>query len=309
MRMKYMYYLLKNNYEVLDGLVLETELCYVGKDSYQRGVVNNWLSTKAALGNISVIPSLKESCQEILNIVDEFNLKGNNFNISYPLYEQVLSNYETLLIQIEGIISFFEDAGFSENEKGFDVKFPSTKDFSEFSKYMDDFQKFILTCPYLRNDGETVTMHSTDIGSVWVCFAITGAGLTLLHNLSKIIDKAVKIKSHILTCQQQQEILRSAKLKNDVAQKIIEGLDMYQDLLIKSCADELKEEIDMPLNGEDEERVRKCLLAMGEMMSKGMEIYASIESPQEVKNLFPENETLQSLPNSPQLLENSNDDK
>lgn len=109
----------------------------------------------------------------------------------------------------------------------------------------------------------------------------------ILSNLAKTIDKATKIKSHIITCNQQKEILRSMNQKNGVMDKVVEGFEEYGKTLLQECTDELKSEIGELKDGHEEEQVRKTLYALGNLMTKGMEVYASIDSPTEIKELLP----------------------
>lgn len=188
--------------------------------------------------------------------------------------------------------------GFDEDSVGFDVKLPPTNDFDNFTEYINDFQKFVLSCPYLRNDNEKITLKKVDVGSIWICFSVIGvgvAGTVLLSNLGKIVDQAIKIKSHILSCKQQEAQLRAMNQKNEVLDKVLEGFDSYKKTLIQQCTDELKSSIGNVANGEEEEQVRKTLNTLGTLMSKGMEIYASIDTPDEVKDLFPTSDEIKSL--------------
>ena len=46
----------------------------------------------------------------------------------------------------------------------------------------------------MNNDDEKIVLKKTDIGSIWFEFAvITSGGIVILSNLSKIIDKCIKI--------------------------------------------------------------------------------------------------------------------
>ena len=92
------------------------------------------------------------------------------------------------------------------------------------------------------------------------------------------------------------------KQKSDVADKIIDGFDMYKELLVEQCVDELEEAIGKTKDGAEKEQVRQAVQSLGEMMAKGMEIYASIDAPTEVKDLFPTSDEIKSLGESMKLL-------
>lgn len=108
-----------------------------------------------------------------------------------------------------------------------------------------------------------------------------------------MIDKVIQIRSHIITCKQQEEQYRSMQLKNEQIADLLKIHKAVRDKLLEKSLAQLAEEIS-PLDNEGVERTKLCLNRLAEWMSKGMEIYSSIDTPSEVKALFP-TETQQKL--------------
>ena len=78
--------------------------------------------------------------------------------------------------------------------------------------------------------------------------------------------------------------------------------------MLDECIEELRREIpDVELNKEDEQRVKYSIETISKLMEKGMEIYASIDAPTEVRDLFPASEELSFLPQPKKLLMDSNE--
>lgn len=88
---------------------------------------------------------------------------------------------------------------------------------------------------------------------------------------AKLADYVAKIKSHIITVKQQEEVLRAMEIKNNMIEPIAES---YGEIISETLKDASENE--------------KGLKNLFELTSKGLEIYASIDAPKEAKNLFPQ---------------------
>lgn len=308
MRIKYMYYVLKSNYETLEKFKIYNEPYKVGSTQYNRGKVENWESVRDSLVSVSSIDSLKDLCSLFLEN-PYFSKIDNSFTIPYETYQDLLPKYNILMERIRGVIDFCEVAGFDIIESGFDIKMPATENLDEFSKNIEMFNKSINQCPYLNVNDEKISLKKTDSGSIWFEFCVVAAGASVvLFNLAKIVDKCVKIKSHLVTVKQQEESWRHAKLKNDTLETLVAANKQVTQVMLDECIEELRREIpDVELNKEDEQRVKYSIETISKLMEKGMEIYASIDAPTEVRDLFPASEELSFLPQPKKLLMDSNE--
>ena len=145
MRLKFMYHLLKENYDSLENLLMESDTYKVGGTSHSRGKIINWQSGREALLNISIIPFVKEFCFCILDN-SYFAKENDSFYIPYETYQDLYPKYKSFLGQIKSIVEFFEAAEFDTVEKGFDIKMPPTNSFDEFAKNIDLLNKCINQC-------------------------------------------------------------------------------------------------------------------------------------------------------------------
>lgn len=304
-----MYHLLKENYDSLASLLIESDSYKVGSNINYRGKVTNWKSGREALLNVSVIPFIKEFCFSIL-YNPYFKKEQDSFYVPYETYQALYATYISFLEQIGIIIDFFEASEFDAIEQGFDIKMPPTDSFDEFAKNIDLLNKCINQCPYLNVENESIILKKTDIGSIWFEFAVIATGTSvILFNLAKLVDKCIKIKSHYITTEQQKENLRKLTLENDVLETVIQAYDKKTNEVVDACIDELKQDIPgVKLKNEDIARVRFSLETLSQLMKKGMEIYASIDAPNEVKDLFPTTDEMTFFPKPQQLLEESEED-
>ena len=306
MRLSYMYHILIDAYNDLTNV--EFKRAQYGKEYYK--IINNYLLMCAVLKRLKAVDMFIE---EINTINDNSFLvrptSSGEYRINDGQGDIIERNINKIIRDLDFITDFLEKVGVGNEYVGFDVKIPQTDDFNEFAGYINDFQKLVLSCPCLQNKDEKITLKSADLGSIWLCFAVAGAGIVTLTNLTKLIDKAIKIKSHIITCKQQKAQLIAMNQKNELAEEYMGIYYAYKDALINQCADELEEETGQKYDGEDKERLRKSIEVLGELMSKGLELYASIDTPKEIKDLFPTNDELTKLPEQIKLLSSAENDK
>ncbi len=309
MRIKYVYYILKRNLTSLENFQLTNEQYKVGHLTNSRGKVSNWKTLRLALFEIKNIPMFSDFCSMILENPYFANEK-DVFYIPYETYQEVQINYKNFMIQVNTIITFCDSVGFSENKCGFDVKMPPTDDFDDFSKNIELFNKALNQCPFLCVENEKIKLEKTDIGSIWFEFFIIATGSSIiLANLAKIVDKCIKIMSHYKTLKIQEELYQKAKLGTEQMKNLVECNAKIMETLTDECIKELKEEIpNIEIKDDGNERIRYTLDSLVKLMDKGMEIYASIDASQDVKDLFPTSDDLIFLPKPQKLLENKTDE-
>lgn len=105
---------------------------------------------------------------------------------------------------------------------------------------------------------------------------------------NKMIDMAVKIKSHVATVQMQEEALRSMQLKNEVAVEVYKTFEEANKLVVEQCVGDLKRELGKLENREEEGKAQKSLEKLAYWMDRGLQIHSAIDAPKEIKDLFPE---------------------
>lgn len=280
-----MYYLLKENIDVIKDA--KPKPVYNDRKAVSHYRIDNWQAVMLAYDRISVIPLFKETVDSIFSLQIRMR-HGKNFEtLPTELYDKYSTLHDKIVAMMTNIIEFCEEAGFGEADYGFDIKMPPTKDFSEFAGYIKELEQVFGQCPYLKVEGEKIELHKTDSGSIWLEFFVIATGsFVLLERLAKIVDKCVKIKSHLITCRQQVAMLKTTELKNDALENILGTHKQMTKLLVDRFAEDLEKEIgEVP--SEDKQRVNLTLERLSNMMDKGLEIVASINAPTEIKALFP----------------------
>ena len=99
---------------------------------------------------------------------------------------------------------------------------------------------------------------------------------------------SVKIKSHLSTVKMQEEALRSVELKNEVLTEVLDAFKKTNKVITDKCVKELEGELGELKDGEEEDKVGRCIQKMGDWLDNGMQIYSSIDAPQVINVVFPE---------------------
>ena len=152
---------------------------------------------------------------------------------------------------------------------------------------------------------EEIVFNTVDVGSMWLSFFIKAqAGKHLiLSTLAKLSEVAIKIKSNYKVTKMQDEWLETMRQKNDVGQEVIDVFKQMKQKMLDDAVSELEGECGISLeNDEDRDRARRSIDKMAMLIDKGVEIYSAIETPQEIKVMFPFSENAPLLPEGLQKL-------
>ena len=118
-------------------------------------------------------------------------------------------------------------------------------------------------------------------------FTVIGAGcIAVLNKLAELVDKAVMIRSHWLSCKEQEERVKKLELSNELLAQTVSIHAAIMEKLKDSTVNELAEKYGVNDN-EERGRLKLSLDLLGDWMNKGMEIYAAIGVQNDVKAVFP----------------------
>lgn len=297
---------LKNIYKTLkeiEPIIKDISHASTSNGSYE---VRNWNTLLKVLDQIRHIEIFESAAQELFAISPIFGENVATIRLTETLYSRYSQWLRNLKNKIEIIIELCESLGYDKSESGFEVKLPETNDLGEFASNVDNLNKAIQLCPFIKEKDADIRLVKTDIGSTWLEFAIIGAQVaTVLTALGYFAKSALKIKSMYITCEQQKEAVKGAQIKNNLADEIT---NLYKDIIKATAVNEVKnleEKLNKPLNPEDRTSAEKSLEILGKLMSKGLEIYATLDSPPEAKDVFPTADEQKLLPGILKLLPSS----
>lgn len=189
-------------------------------------------------------------------------------------------------------ISLLQTIGIqNKGEIGLDIKMPNLNDITELKEYIDALEFVITKCPFFQSDDASLKLETVESGSIWLIFGVTctslALGSVLLSNIAAFIDKCFIIKSHKLTCKRQEQEIENAGLVQKEKKELLKNIDRLYRISVENAIRELQAGTGYHIkDGDEKGRVEQSFEKMIKMMEQGLQIHASIDSPQGVKALF-----------------------
>ncbi|MEQ8561190.1 MAG: hypothetical protein RID18_06750, partial [Cytophagales bacterium] len=103
------------------------------------------------------------------------------------------------------------------------------------------------------------------------------------------------------------EHVKSLELANEQKVAFIEAQKKQLELLVQTEAKIISDEYYKETNPEDLERLKHSIVTVSELINKGLEIHPSLNTPEQVSNLFPDFKNLNLIESRTKLLNNDND--
>lgn len=261
--------------------------------------IRDWLEKSLVLNELATVKPLREDARELYEVFPVMYRDKNFFEVTQATAEKFMEKRKLLLAEMRTIILMYETINPNKTQGdicGFDIKMPPINELSEFSQCIEDLNFVITQCPYLNKADGNIKFGSVDVGSTWLTFMIVGAaGMTILTNFGKIIDQAVKIKSHMATVKIQEEALRSMEIKNEIASEVADAFRKVNKAMTQECVKELENDLGKLSDGEEKDKVGRSVEKLALWMEKGMQIYSTIDASPEAKNIFPEQQEMNFL--------------
>ncbi len=263
----------------------------------------DWSISKQAIESLFTIDFIKDDAQNLYNVLSPIDREKSSPDIGPNTFEKFNVLYDRLLTKLEAVIDLYESMKTGVSQPGIDVKIPPCNSLKEYIRILDDIDFVFTQCPYLINENEEIKYKGTDVGSDWITFAIimsttVSASFIILNNLASIMNKVIALVSNKKILDMQDEVLKTMQLKNEATQETIDTFKKLKEITYKKYVDELQDELGKLKDGEEEGKVSKSLEKLATLIDKGVEIHTSIETPKEIKVLFPFVETQQSLPDN-----------
>ena len=291
----------KNYLELIKKMSTEKRAAN-GKEIYS---INDWKNKSIILNELAELPVVREQAKILYESVPVIYRDSDRFDVTESVVKAFTTAKNNLLVSMETIIKLYEFVNpqrDNENQAGADIKLPEFDNLKEFSTCLDDLNFVITQCPYLLKENEEFRFKAVDVGSLWITLTVVGSAATILIALGKIVDQAVKIKSHMLTVKMQEEQLRSMQIKNDIAEEVKKVYQETNKVFMANSIAALENELGTLTDGEEKGKVEVCLKKLGYWMEKGMQIYSSIETTKEIRDIFPEQQKISFLSDDLQRL-------
>lgn len=285
MRLNQIYNIVRDNYESVSKFTgTQTG------NSPQIFQIDSWGDCFESLEELVSIKALKTDVDKIFSFSPVLLEYKKSISVEAALYNKLIKAFKELSGKMKAIMELYESMGMEEKKCGFDVMLPYEESFDKFTSNITQFNKFLTTCP--ATCSSNIKLTGSDVGSTWLTFAI--AGMPALLALGKFVKYAMEIRLLNLQCLQAKQTIRI----NDRAEALLDNLDKNYNDLIESQSSAIATEIQNETEWkapEDHKKIAEAIKILGDLMSKGLELHPSLDSPEDVTAAFPKAET-QKLP-------------
>ncbi len=298
MRLYNIYYMCKSSLPVI-GSIERIEVRNVNNNAHTGYKIKNWGAAKVVLAELKKIKCLEVNIEALCNTLNFVAIDQIEPEVTVDSGRKFALALDDLYVTLQTIVDLYESLELEQNRCGIDVKIPKCSSLKEYMEYLKEIEFVFTQCPYLLMDGEEIKFNNVDVGSQWLSFLVVTAGtFGILNNLARLVDKAVAIKSHIITLKQQEKLLDSMRLKNEATEEAIDVFKKMKRITMEEYVADVEAELGELKDGEERGKVEKTLEKLVILLDKGVGIYSSIETPNEVKQLFPINEDNLILPDN-----------
>lgn len=288
MRLYTIYYLCKNSIEVIKEI--KGVRTNQGNDEYK---IEGWTNIKRVLDTLYSIECLQGDIQEIYSRVPTHFLYQSEILYNGDRYNQFIGRVSILRYSMITIIDLYESFGYEQTENNLEIKIPEGLDLEKLTEFSSDLNLIIQQCPFIKRESGLGKVLQTDIGSVWLVLAGSAA---FLASVGYLVSVVVKAKADLLAIRQGETLFNEMEVKAETLVEVKRVFDMQRDIIMERYISELTDKTGIELNdGEEKAKAEKCIEKLDKWMSKGMQIYAAIDTPREIQVLFPEQPELKNL--------------
>lgn len=275
-------------YEIIK-VTEKRELNAAGTNNINTYTINNWIKLKEVLDIINKIPALTIYANALIKSVPDSLRDNVSPCMDTDRYNNFLSKKNTLYQKMESIIELYESMNIAESGNGLDIKLPPCEDLKDYISYLKKIDFIFTQCPFLQCENEILKFTSVDVGSNWIRLTIAATSTcVLLNQTASVLDKALALRSHYIAIQQQEEMLKSMQIKNELAEEQIKVFNSIRDAAMNNYIYQLEDKFGSLDNPEERDKAERSLEKLMFLLDKGCEIYATLDAPEDVQALFPE---------------------
>lgn len=109
----------------------------------------------------------------------------------------------------------------------------------------------------------------------------------MLNNIAAFIDKCYVIKSHKQICERQEQEIEKSDCDQKGKEEILKSIRMLYKISVDNTIKDLESITGYNIqDGDERGRVEQSFDKLTKLLDKGMQIYSSIDSSQEIKAIF-----------------------
>lgn len=238
-----------------------------------------------------------QTAQDELSVNDE---------VARKLYR--ISNY--LVNSGSSLVLVFNKLLPDSNAESINIKLPTPSDFEAIIKAMSTIQKSLSQVVVHKDIDGSVRINNWEHGSFWVELILgTQAAVAVVSSIAwaaAVVCKKYN-ENKIL-----EKTIRAMDIKNESLEDILKSQKEMTQILIKAETDQVIDRHYTDRDPEHIKRVESSIKTFAKLIQDGAEVHPALQAPEEVQNLFPNYNKLESITSQikrlEQIPEGENDD-
>lgn len=216
------------------------------------------------------------------NNLDIFNKTA--FSEVYRTGTFISDSIKSLQIILERIVP-------TSTETYFLIKFPKPSDFQMLLKDMGEIQKHISIIVNDDSVNSSAEIHNWEYGSYWI--NLTLGSMLAVKLLGDITWSSAYISTQINKQKEQELLLREMEARVEMIEELKETQSKYLNKLIDNEITHISKEHFSDENRERDKKIKNTIKLFSEIIQRGGEFQPSLISPQEIKDSYPDFNTIE----------------
>jgi hypothetical protein len=270
--------------------------------------INNWGVIHDALLKLAKYQFIYDDVEQLLQLGPHFNSSSIALTVDRSNYTFFKQKHTIISSKIITSIKLLNEFSGEESENQLNVKLPDNLSLKDMASMISDLDFVFGKCHFFveLNDKNSINVIRVDSGSIWLILAVASAVVVLIGQIVKV---AFGISEQYLKQQEFKQRLRVFKKGASFIEEIDREFKQKISDEIREKADKIVSE-NMPDSENRNEEINSLYFGiekLADLMFRGVEIYASLEAPKEVTELFPKQEETLTLAKEILKLKSSNE--
>jgi hypothetical protein len=269
----------------------------------------------ATLKNLNNIKSFLEILEQVQIYDDEVNslrsseiyqTTRDELQLKTSIAQKIYFESKYITDSSSSLVRVFKKLLPTSNLESISVKMPEPANFEALVKTMSVLQKSITQIIVHKDIEGHLKINNWEHGSFWVdLFLGTQAAVAVV---SSIAWSAAVVSKKFNENKILEQAIRAMELKNESLEDVLESQKEMTQLLIENETSSVVNNHYSDSDPENFERVKSTIKTFAKLIQDGAEIHPSIMAPEEVKNLFPNFQNIDSIASKIKQLEKLPDD-
>jgi hypothetical protein len=257
---------------------------YVGGEptTYEFSGIQN---TKKALHGLEEIDIFKDAIQQLKDSA-LYQTHTDKLKVAIEEFRKISETFDEVAYGCYYLKKVLDKSLSEISPNSISIKLPRIVDFDDMSKILLDLNKAITIPVVDKKINGKIKIEYVESGSIWLIVALgTPLAVGLIGSIcwsSAVINKKRQ------EAKMFEEHVKTLELNNQNQKNLIDAQQKQLSLLLNAEASNIVNEYYKEINNEQIERLKLSIETLGRLILKGAEVHPALNSPEEVRNLFPD---------------------